>query len=301
MQRLESIDAARVWRRGQTGSVGFVPTMGALHEGHLTLVRRSLAETNTTLVSIFINPLQFGAGEDLDRYPRDLEADLRELEEAGAPAVFIPSTEIMYPSGFDTVVEVQGPLTQRLEAEHRPTHFRGVTTVVTKLMQVGMADRTYFGMKDAQQILVLAKLVRDLAIPTTIVPVPTVREADGLALSSRNVYLDEQHRTAASAISLALHATTERFGEGERSADVLRAVAHAILDAEPLIDVQYVSCASIDTLEELEGIEATALVSIAAMAGETHLIDNHWLGLPDGLDAPHVDLALLPPALRSDP
>jgi pantoate--beta-alanine ligase len=301
VQRLESIAEARRWRRAQRGSVGFVPTMGALHDGHLALLRRSRAETDTSLVSIFLNPLQFGPGEDLDRYPRDLDADLRLLEQAGADAVFLPTQDVMYPPGFNTAVLVEGPLTQRLEAAHRPTHFRGVTTVVTKLLQVAQADRSYFGMKDAQQLLVLTKLVRDLAIPTTIVPVPTVRAADGLALSSRNVHLDTEQRRAATAISRALAAAAARFAAGERGADGLREAARTVLAAEPLVEVQYVSCASLDTLEELGPIDDTALVSIAAMVGGTHLIDNTWLGLPAGLGAPHADLGLLPPALRSDP
>ncbi|MDE2640273.1 MAG: pantoate--beta-alanine ligase, partial [Chloroflexota bacterium] len=188
-----------------------------------------------------------------------------------------------------------------LEAAHRPTHFRGVTTVVTKLLQVAQADRSYFGMKDAQQLLVLTKLVRDVTIPTTVVPVPTVRAADGLALSSRNVHLDPEQRRAATAISRALDAAEARFDAGERHGDCLRDAARAVLAAEPLIDVQYVSCAALDTLEELDRVGETALVSIAAMVGDTHLIDNHWLGLPAGLAAPHADLGLLPPALRSDP
>ena len=301
MERLESIAAARRWRRAQTGSVGFVATMGALHDGHLALLRRSRAETDSSLVSIFLNPLQFGPEEDLERYPRDLDADLRLLREAGADAVFLPTQDVMYPRGFDTAVVVEGPLTQRLEAAQRPTHFRGVTTVVAKLLQVAQAHRSYFGMKDAQQILVLTKLVRDLAIPTTIVPVPTVRAADGLALSSRNIHLDAGQRHAATAISRALDAAEARFAAGERRGDVIREAARTELAAQPLIDVQYVSCASLDTLQELDRVVDTALVSIAAMVGGTHLIDNHWLGLPPGLGAPHADLDGIPPALRSDP
>ncbi|MXY78144.1 MAG: pantoate--beta-alanine ligase [Chloroflexi bacterium] len=301
MQRPDTIAEARRWRRAQSGRVGFVATMGALHDGHMALLRRSLAETDCSLVSIFLNPLQFGPGEDLDRYPRDIDGDLRLLEAAGADAVFLPTRDVMYPPGFDTAVLVEGPLTQRLEAAHRPTHFRGVTTVVTKLLQVAQADRSYFGMKDAQQLLVLTKLVRDLAIPTTVVPVPTVRAADGLALSSRNIHLDPAQRRASTAITRALDAPEAPFAAGARPRACRRAAARAVLAAEPLVDVQYVSCASLDTLEELDRVGETALVSIAAMVGATHLIDNHWLGLPAGLGAPHADLGLLPPALRSDP
>ena len=301
MQRLETIAATRAWRRAQVGSVGVVPTMGALHEGHLTLVRRARAETDATLATVFVNRLQFAPSEDLDRYPRDLEADLAMLAAEGVDAVFFPDESSMYPPGFDTAVEVNGPLTQRLEAAQRPTHFRGVTTVVTKLMQITQGDRSYFGMKDAQQILVIAKLVRDLAIPTTIVPVPTVRDPDGLALSSRNVYLGEAERRAASAISRALGAAAARFLAGERSGDVIREAAREILAQQPLVDVQYVSCASLETLEELDRVGQTALVSTAAMVGATHLIDNHWLGLPAGLELPNADLSGLPAPLRSDP
>lgn len=300
MQRLQTIAAARAWRRSQTASVGVVPTMGALHQGHLELVRRARAETGATLATLFVNPLQFAPSEDLDRYPRDLDADLALFEAEGVDAVFLPTEAIMYPPGFDTSVEVNGPLTQRLEAAHRPTHFRGVTTVVTKLMQITQGDRSYFGMKDAQQILVLAKLVRDLAIPTTIVPVPTVRDPDGLALSSRNVYLGEEERRAASAISRALDTAEARFAAGERSGDVLRETMRELLAAEPLVNVQYVSCASLETLEELESIGETALISTAALVGATHLIDNHWLGLPHGLERANPDLSALPAALRTD-
>ena len=273
--------------------------MGALHDGHLALVRRSRAETDATLVSIFLNPLQFAPGEDLDRYPRDLDADLHLLQDAGVDAVFLPTTQTMYPPGFDTHVEVAGPLTQVLEAATRPSHFRGVTTVVTKLMQIAGAHRCYFGMKDAQQILVLAKLVRDLAIPTTIVPVPTIRDPRGLARSSRNVYLDDAQRHAASAISRALDTAHARFDAGECDAQVLRDAARAVLNDEPSLDIHYVSCADLDTLADLDQVPAAALLAIAASVGETHLIDNHWLGLPPGLDLPHADLSQLPPALRS--
>ena len=309
MQRLDSIADARAWRHSRSdaqrhtrrGSVGFVPTMGALHQGHISLVRRSLAETDTTLVSIFLNPLQFAAGEDLARYPRDLDADLRLLQDAGVDAVFLPTEGTMYPPGFDTRVEVGGPLTQVLEAASRPSHFRGVTTVVTKLMQIAQADRCYFGMKDAQQILVLAKLVRDLAIPTTIVPVPTVRDPDGMALSSRNVHLSHAGRRAATAISRALRSARTRFDAGERNVETLRRAARAVLAEEPSIQVDYVSCAALDTLREIDLIDAAALLSIAATVGGVHLIDNEWLGLPPGLDQPHADRSVLPPSLRSTP
>lgn len=297
MERLTTIATARSWRAAVRGAIGFVPTMGALHAGHLRLVQRARAGNDHVLVSIFLNPLQFAAGEDLDRYPRDLEGDCGLLSEAGVCAVYLPTAEAMYPLGFSTSVEVQGPLTERLEAAHRPTHFRGVTTVVTKLFQIAGADRSYFGMKDAQQLLVLAKLVRDLAIPTTIVPVATVREADGLALSSRNVYLGPLERAAAAAIPRALAAARARFDGGERDATALRAAVRTVLDEEPALQVQYVSCADLEALAELDAVADVALLSLAAVVGGTHLIDNHWLGLPAG-DPP---LGALPPALHSAP
>ncbi len=290
MDRLTTVAAAREWRAGAGASVGFAPTMGALHDGHLSLVRRARAENERVLVSIFVNPLQFGPDEDLDRYPRDLDGDCRALEAAGVDAVFLPTAEQMYPPGFSTTVEVTGPLTERLEAASRPGHFAGVTTVVTKLMQIAQATRTYFGMKDAQQLLVLAKLVRDLMIPTVVVPVPTVREADGLAMSSRNAYLSAEERKAALAISRGLGEADTLFAGGERRGAELRGVVEAELKREPLLRPEYVSCASLETLEELDGVGEAALLSVAVRAGKTRLIDNAWLGLRE---------ADLPQALRS--
>lgn len=293
MERLTTIDAVRRWHAAASGSLGFVPTMGALHDGHLSLVRRSTAENDRTIVSIFVNPLQFGPDEDLGRYPRDLDGDCSELDAAGVDAVFFPEAAELYPDAFSTTVEVRGPLTERLEGASRPGHFAGVTTVVTKLMQIAQATRTYFGMKDAQQLLVLAKLVRDLAIPTTVVPVVTVREGDGLAMSSRNRYLDAADRAAAAVIPRALDAGAAAYDRGERAGTTIADAVRAVLAAESRLAVEYVSCASIDTLAELGHIDDVTLLLLAVDVGGTHLIDNRWLGLD--LDAG----AALPPALRS--
>ena len=296
MERLATIAAVRAWRAADAGSVGFVPTMGALHEGHLALVRRAAAESDRVIVSIFVNPLQFGPHEDFDQYPRDLESDARLLADLGVRAVFLPTGAMMYPEGFSTSVEVGGSMTEWLEGSNRPGHFRGVTTVVAKLMQIAQAERTYFGMKDAQQLLVLAKLVRDLAIPTTVVPVPTVREADGLALSSRNRYLTAEERSSAGAIPRGLEAGATLFAQGERRGDALRGAVREVLEGEAGLQTGYVACASIDTLEELDEVDEMALLAVAAQVGSTRLIDNRWLGLPDpsGLSE-----EALPRALRS--
>jgi pantoate--beta-alanine ligase len=283
MDRLETVDQVRAWG-GSGPDLGFVPTMGALHAGHLALVEQAHSDSTRigsgrVIVSIFVNPLQFGPNEDLERYPRDLEGDLRQLAEAKVDAVFFPKLDEIYPDGFATTVQVDGPLTERLEAASRPGHFAGVTTVVAKLFQIVQPARSYFGMKDAQQLLVIAKMVRDLAIPTALVPVPTVREPDGLAMSSRNAYLTPQARAAAAAIPRALDSAAELYEGGERDAGRLRQSVETALGNEPLLRPQYVSCARLDTLEEWDKVEGAALLSLAVEAGQTRLIDNRWLGL----------------------
>lgn len=279
MEILSTAAAVRAWRASQRGTVGFVPTMGALHAGHLTLVRRARAENDRVIASIFVNPLQFGPREDFDRYPRDLEGDRRLLQEAGVDALFYPDVAEMYPPGFDTRVEVQGALTAVLEGKARPGHFAGVTTVVGKLFLITQPSRAYFGMKDAQQLLVIAKAVRDLQWPITIVPCATVREADGLAMSSRNRYLRPPERAAAATIPQALAAGQALFDRGERRADPIRAAVRALLDADLLLKIEYVSCADLRTLEEVAQISDRALLSLAVRIGRTRLIDNHWLGV----------------------
>jgi len=247
--------------------------MGYLHEGHLSLVRRAKAECGAAAVSIFVNPTQFGPNEDLARYPRDLERDLALLSELGTDLVFVPSVEEMYPKGFSTSVEVTD-VTERLEGAARPGHFRGVATVVCKLLNIAQATRAYFGQKDAQQCVVIRTMVRDLNIPTEIVISPTIREADGLAMSSRNVYLSPAERSAAPVLYRALTAAQQRYAQGERSAAVLRSEMQALIDAEPLAKVDYISVADPWTLHELERIEEGALISLAVRFGSTRLIDN---------------------------
>jgi pantoate--beta-alanine ligase len=274
MHLFRTIAELRIWRSQQASrSVGFVPTMGYLHEGHLALVRRARAENETVVVSIFVNPLQFGPQEDYDRYPRDLDRDLYLLEREGVDAVFAPSVSEMYPSGFSTAVVVTGPIAERLEGEARPGHFRGVATVVTRLFGLVQPQRAYFGWKDAQQVLVVQRLVQDLALPVDIVPLPTVREADGLAMSSRNVYLSPGERVAASAIPRALFAALERFRSGERAAAAFRELVRRTLTTTP-VRLEYVSVSDLETFQEVEYVERPALLLVAAWIGTTRLIDN---------------------------
>jgi len=260
-------------RHDLAGTVGFVPTMGYLHEGHLSLVRRSRSENDFTVVSIFVNPTQFGPREDYNRYPRDLERDLSLLERERVDIVFAPPVEEMYPPDFGTWVEVTG-ITERLEGASRPGHFRGVATVVTKLFNIVEPTRAYFGQKDAQQALVIKKMVRDLNMNLEVVVVPTVREPDGLAMSSRNVYLNPEERQAATVLYRALSLARELYERGERDAEALRRRMRELIEAEPRARLDYVSVASLDSLEELDRIDRPALVSLAVFLGPARLIDN---------------------------
>lgn len=271
-----SLEELRSARRLLDEPVGFVPTMGYLHEGHLSLARRARQECRSVVVSIFVNPTQFGPNEDLSKYPRDLERDLRLLEPVGVDLVWTPAPEAMYPPGFQTWVEVEG-LTRPLEGAARPGHFRGVTTVVAKLFNAVQPQAAYFGQKDAQQAAVIRRMTRDLDFPIEVVVCPTVREADGLAMSSRNAYLNAEERKAATVLFRALSAAKDAFEKGERSAGRLRQVMTEIINAEPLAKLQYVSCADYDTLEELETITRKALLSMAVFIGKTRLIDNFVL------------------------
>ncbi len=255
------------------GTVGLVPTMGFLHAGHMSLVNRARAENDVVVTSIFVNPTQFRPGEDLSSYPRDMQRDLEMLSDAGVDIVFAPDVEEMYPPGYGTFVTVEGAA-DRLEGEFRPGHFRGVATVVAKLFNIVAADRAYFGQKDAQQVLVVKQMARDLNFRHEIVVVPTVRESDGLALSSRNVYLDPEQRQAALALSRSLFLTKDMYDRGERDAARIRAAMTALLDAEPMIKVDYVTVSDAETLEELDRITGRALVALAARIGTTRLIDN---------------------------
>ena len=273
MEVLESIAAMKEARRGPAGTVGLVPTMGYLHEGHLVLVRRAREENGVVVVSIFVNPTQFGPAEDFKQYPRDPERDLALLEGEGTDFVFMPAPEEMYPQGFDSWVEVGG-VTERLEGASRPGHFRGVATVVAKLFNIVEPTRAYFGQKDAQQLAVIRKMVADLDMPLDIVAVPTVREEGGLAMSSRNIYLDPRERQAALVLWRALCLARERFEGGERDAGVLRREMARLIEGEPLAGIDYVSIADAASLEELDGIDRPALASLAVRIGNTRLIDN---------------------------
>ncbi len=257
--------------------LGLVPTMGYLHEGHISLARRARQECNSVAASIFVNPTQFGPHEDLSRYPRNIERDLKLLEAAGTDLVWLPTTEVMYPPGFQTWVTVES-LTSPLEGAMRPGHFRGVTTVVAKLFNAIRPEKAYFGQKDAQQAAVIHQMTRDLSYPIEIVICPTVREADGLAMSSRNSYLNPEERQAATVLFRALTAAQSAYHNGERDAEALRRLMRETIEAEPLARLQYVSCADYDTLTELESVTGKTLLSMAVFIGNTRLIDNIVLG-----------------------
>jgi pantoate--beta-alanine ligase len=277
MKVAQSIAEARAERRRMVGSVGFVPTMGALHEGHLTLARRARAENDWVVASIFVNPKQFGPSEDFEKYPRDYDRDLALFEGEGVDLVFLPTVDMMYPPGYDTYIHV-GVVAQGLEGAARPGHFVGVATVVAKLFQVVQPTRAYFGEKDAQQLRVIQRMTRDLDFDLEVVPVPTVREADGLAMSSRNAYLDPQQRRAAAVLYRALSLAQRMFAEGERDAERLRRAMRQIIEGEPLAAIDYISVADSETLEELSRVERPALASMAVRVGKTRLIDNVLLG-----------------------
>ncbi len=281
MNRVVTLPDLRAARARLPEPVGFVPTMGYLHEGHLSLVRRARAECASVVVSIFVNPTQFGPSEDLDAYPRDLDRDLSLLSAEGVDLVWTPDAEVMYPPGYQTWVTVE-EVTRPLEGARRPGHFRGVTTVVAQLFNAVQPQRAYFGQKDAQQAVVIRRMVRDLHFPLEVVVCPIVREPDGLAMSSRNVYLSPQERQAALVLYRALRAAEAAFREGERDAGQLRALMAETIDAEPLARRQYVSCADPDTLEELQGEVRRALLSMAVYVGKTRLIDNLLLNAEDG-------------------
>lgn len=278
MEIIGTPGSLRAWRRGKAGRLGLVPTMGYLHEGHLDLVRRSVRENALTVVSIFVNPAQFGPGEDFERYPRDEERDFALLRHAGVDAVYVPAPGVMYPDGYQTYVIVE-QVTRPLEGEARPGHFRGVATVVLKLFNAVEPDRAYFGKKDAQQLRVIQRMATDLDLPVEIVPCETVREPDGLAMSSRNVYLSPSERQLAPVICQALTAAKVAFAAGERDAGKLRDIVRARIAAAPAAVIDYVSVADGLTLEELAlRLERPALISVAVRFGETRLIDNVELG-----------------------
>ena len=263
-------------RRLLDGPVGLVPTMGFLHAGHISLVQQARNDCKSVITSIFVNPTQFGPNEDLDKYPRNIERDLQLLEAAQVDIVWMPTPEIMYPSGYQTWVEVE-KLTKPLEGSMRPGHFRGVTTVVSKLFNATRPDKAYFGQKDAQQAAVIRQMTRDLSYPIEIMVCPILREADGLAMSSRNTYLDPAQRQAATVLYRSLSAAKSAYSGGERNAEKLRQIVKDLIGSESLARLQYVSCADYDTLDELETVNKKALLSLAVFMGKTRLIDNFIL------------------------
>ena len=277
MKVVESLAELRATRKSLANHVGLVPTMGFLHEGHLSLVRRAKQECASVGVSIFVNPAQFGPTEDLDTYPVDLEQDLDLLSAEKVDLVWTPTKAEMYGPGYQTWVEVE-ELSRYLEGEIREGHFRGVATVVTKLFNSFQPERAYFGQKDAQQAIVIRRMVRDLNFPIDVIVCPTHREADGLAMSSRNSYLNPEERQAATVLYRALSAADELFNTGEREADRLRAEMESLLATEPLARAEYASVADPETLEELHGPIERALLSMAVFIGKTRLIDTMTVG-----------------------
>lgn len=266
--------------------IGFVPTMGALHEGHLSLIRRARQDSDTVVVSVFVNPIQFGPKEDFKRYPRSLGADARLCRKEGVDIMFLPDFKKMYPAGYRTYVYVEG-LSEVLCGTFRPGHFKGVTTVVAKLFNLVLPDAAYFGQKDAQQVRVIRQMVREQGLPVEIVPMPTVREPDGLAMSSRNVYLSPEERQSALVLPRALELARKMVLEwGLRDADLVRESLEDYLRQKPQVQVEYISIADEETLEELHhSIERPALVLLAARVGATRLIDNTLL-VPEGVEVP---------------
>jgi pantoate--beta-alanine ligase len=277
MKVVETIADLKRLRHKLPEPVGFVPTMGYLHEGHLVLVRRARAENSSVVASIFVNPTQFGPQEDFDKYPRNPQRDLAMLEKEKVDIVFMPSVAEMYPPQFDSWVEA-GKVTERLEGATRPGHFRGVTTVVAKLFNIVQPTRAYFGQKDAQQALVIKKMVADLNMNLEVIVAPTVREPDGLAMSSRNIYLNPEERKAAVVLYQALGLAQKLWSQGVKDAQNIRQQMTDLIQKQPLANIDYISIADAETLDELDTVRPPALVSLAVKIGKTRLIDNVVLG-----------------------
>jgi pantoate--beta-alanine ligase len=276
MPIIQTIDELRSWSRGlrkDDKTIGLVPTMGALHAGHASLIRAACERCDVVVVSIFVNPTQFGPSEDFARYPRTFDADCALVEASGADVVFAPAVDELYPEGAATFVEVEG-LSDRLDGASRPGHFRGVATVVTKLFIAAEADLAFFGQKDAAQVAVLRRMTKDLRLGTEIIVCPIVREPDGLALSSRNAYLTAAQRTQALVLSRSLREVERLVAAGERNAEALTTAARATFASEPAVRVDYISCVDWATLEPVERAEPGTLFAVAAYVGETRLIDN---------------------------
>jgi len=277
VQVVHTIAGMKKLRRKCKGSVGLVPTMGYLHEGHLELVRQAKSENRAAVATIFVNPTQFGPSEDFKSYPRDLDRDLALLEKAGADIVFVPSDREMYAGGYDTWVEVRG-ITAKLEGKSRPTHFQGVTTVCNKLFNIIEPDRAYFGQKDAQQAIVIQKMVSELNMNLEVVVCPTVRESDGLAMSSRNTYLSKEERVSAVVLYKSLCLAKDMHDRGERDAAAIKQAMNSLISGVAAAKLDYISIADTGTLDEVEMIGGKVLVSLAVRLGKPRLIDNIILG-----------------------
>ncbi|NLL90438.1 MAG: pantoate--beta-alanine ligase [Dehalococcoidales bacterium] len=277
MKTIKTVSEMQDCRKTLAEPVGFVPTMGYLHGGHISLVRKAREENVSVVVSIFVNPKQFGPNEDFEKYPRDLQGDLEILEEEGVDAVFAPEAAEIYPQDFNSRVEVLG-ITQKLEGNCRPGHFRGVTTVVNKLFNIVRPQRAYFGQKDAQQVIVIQKMVKDLNMNLEVITCPTIREEDGLAMSSRNIYMNPEERQSAIVLYRSLMLAQDMYQRGERDAEAIRKEMVRLIKTEELARIDYVSVADPATLDELDMITGKALVSLAVKFGKTRLIDNVVLG-----------------------
>jgi pantoate--beta-alanine ligase len=279
MKILKTISEMRDYSREMRGAgetIGFAPTMGYLHDGHISLFRAAKARNTKAVVSIFVNPTQFGPAEDLSTYPRDMEGDLKKCELASVDAVFIPEAREMYPIGYSTYVDVSG-ITAVMEGARRPSHFRGVATVVAKLFNIVMPHKAYFGQKDYQQTVVVRRMVQDLNMGTEIVVLPTVREPDGLAMSSRNAYLSPRERAAATVLYRALSSAKDLYGAGERNTEALIKIIREVVEGEPLVELEYAEVADAETLAPIEEIAGKAVLAVAARVGKTRLIDNALL------------------------
>jgi len=288
VQTIEQTAEMRAWSeqaRAAGQRIGFVPTMGYLHEGHISLVREARRRTDRCVVSIFVNPLQFGANEDLSRYPRDLDRDRTMLEEVGADTLYLPSASAMYPAGFQTQVEVTD-VTTGLCGRSRPTHFRGVTTVLAKLFNTLRPHATFFGEKDFQQLVTVRRMVKDLDFDIDVVGMPIVREDDGVAMSSRNKYLSSEERTAARCLSRSLAAAKEAVAGGERDGRRVQGLVEGIIRKQPLAEIDYVELVDVESLRVVTRIEQPALLALAARFGATRLIDNAVLEPAGGCDVP---------------
>ena len=276
MQLIETVSEFRVAERSAARPLGLVPTMGYLHDGHMSLARRARADNATVSASIFVNPTQFAPNEDLAAYPRDMDGDLAKLEEAGVDLVFAPAPQEVYPAGFDTRVDV-GEIAAKLEGASRPGHFRGVATVVCKLLTIVRPDKVYFGQKDAQQCLVIKRLNADLNLGAEVVVIPTIRDSDGLALSSRNAYLRDGDRGSALTLSRSLNLAREMHQSEILNAKKISTQMRNLIESEPRTSVDYISISDAETLDELDIIDRPALVSLAVRIGDVRLIDNTLL------------------------